>query len=189
LSFNTVATAQDYVLAEAAKPVLGKFGFILIIIAALVSTFSAINANLYSSSRINYELAEDEELPHEFTLIIKNEPIGVIITAILSLLIANLIPLESISGIGSIGFLTIFLIINISAFKLHKKIGGKITIFILGILINSFALGVLIIEQYRSNKSSVIYAFSLAIICFIFEYFYKKSNHILKEKMIKRSTN
>lgn len=186
LSFSTVATAEDYVLAEAAKPMLGQFGFILIIIAAMVSTFSAINATLYSSSRINYELAEDEELPHEFTLIIKNEPIGVIITAVLSLLIANFLPLSSISGIGSIGFLTVFLIINISALKMRSRIGGKSGVFIAGIALNAFALGTLIVETIQSNYWTVIYALILVVICFIFEYFYKKSNLKIKEKTIQR---
>ncbi|MBN2540568.1 MAG: amino acid permease [Bacilli bacterium] len=186
LSFGTVATAQDYVLAEAAKPVLGQFGFILIVVAALISTFSAINATLYGSSRINYELAVDDELPHEFTVIIKNEPIGVIITAVLALLIANLIPLASISGIGSIGFLSIFLMVNISAYRLRKRIGGKPWIYIGGILLTLIALGTLIYEQIQSDIMTIIYTAGLMAICFLLEFFYKKSEYELKEKAIKR---
>lgn len=186
LSFSNVASAEDYVLAEAAKPVLGQFGFVLIVIAALISTFSAINATLYSSSRINYELAEDEELPHEFTVILKNEPIGVIVTAILSLIIANFIPLASISGIGSIGFLVIFLIINIVAYKKRSEIGGKAWIYMIGILLNAFALGTLIVNQIQSNMMTIVYTTALVLLCFAFEYFYKKSGYILKEKLIVR---
>ncbi|HPJ23487.1 MAG TPA: APC family permease [Bacillota bacterium] len=188
VAFSTVATAQDYVLAEAARPVLGQVGFVLIVIAALISTFSAINATLYGSSRINYELAVDDELPHEFTVIIKNEPIGVIITAILALLIGNLIPLESISGIGSIGFLFIFLMINIGAYRLRNEIGGKSWIYILGILLNSIALFTLIYEQTTSNIQSIIITFGLIALCFIFEYFYKKYGHLPKEKLIRRAS-
>jgi hypothetical protein len=36
--------ARDYALAEAARPTLGQAGFILIAIAAMLSTASAINA-------------------------------------------------------------------------------------------------------------------------------------------------
>lgn len=53
LPFQKIATAQDYVLAEAAKPMLGKAGFTIITIAALISTFSAINASLYGGSRVD----------------------------------------------------------------------------------------------------------------------------------------
>ena len=37
LPFSVIATAQDYVLAEAAKPMLGKTGFTIITVAALIS--------------------------------------------------------------------------------------------------------------------------------------------------------
>ncbi len=187
LSFTTVSSAEDYVLAEAAKPVLGQFGFILIVIAAMISTFSAINATLYSSSRINYELAIDDELPHEFTVIIKNEPIGVIITAILALLIGNLISLESISGIGSIGFLSIFFMVNLSAYLLRKKIGGRVWIYLVGIILNLIALGILIFEQIQSNPITILYTLGLLTLCFLLEYFYKKSEYVIKEKVIQRN--
>ncbi|WP_240723645.1 APC family permease, partial [Flavobacterium sp. J27] len=39
LPFKQIAAAQDYVLAEAAKPMIGQVGFTIITIAALISTF------------------------------------------------------------------------------------------------------------------------------------------------------
>ena len=105
LSFDKIATSEDYVLAEAAKPFLGQAGFVIITIAALLSTFSAINATVYGGSRVNYELAEDEELPHELTGMLWNQPVGLMITSVLTLVIANSFDLESIATTGSIGFL------------------------------------------------------------------------------------
>ncbi len=67
LPFKEIANARDYVLAEAAKPMIGEIGFTIITIAALISTFSAINASLYGGSRVSYEIAEDDELPHQLT--------------------------------------------------------------------------------------------------------------------------
>ncbi len=49
LPFDKIAAAQDYVLAEAARPMLGQAGFGIITVAALISTFSAINASLRST--------------------------------------------------------------------------------------------------------------------------------------------
>ncbi|MCB0373874.1 MAG: amino acid permease, partial [Muricauda sp.] len=54
LAFDKIAQAQDYVLAEAAKPLLGQLGFTIITITALISTFSAINATVLGSGRVNY---------------------------------------------------------------------------------------------------------------------------------------
>jgi len=59
---------------------LGKIGFTVITIAALISTFSAINASLYGGSRVNYEIALEDELPKEFNCKLWNQPIGLMVT-------------------------------------------------------------------------------------------------------------
>jgi len=132
LPFSKIATAQDYVLAEASKPMLGNIGFTIITIAALISTFSAINASLYGGSRVSYEIAEDDELPHELTSKLWNEPIGLLITAAATLILVNTLNLESISTAGSIGFLLIFAIVNFVGLKLSKEINGAMIIPLLG---------------------------------------------------------
>lgn len=122
LPLSKIASAQDYVLAEAAKPMLGKIGFTIITIAALISTFSAINATLYGGSRVSYEIAEDDELPHELTSKLWGKPIGLFINTVLTLVIANTLNLESISTAGSVGFLVIFAMVNFVGFKLSKEV-------------------------------------------------------------------
>ncbi len=179
LPFSEIATAQDYVLAEAAKPMLGEMGFTIITIAALISTFSAINASLYGGSRVSYEIAEDDELPHELTSKLWNQPIGLFITSVVTLIIANSLNLESISTAGSVGFLLIFAMVNYVGFKLSKEIKGKRSIPLIGFLLCLVATGVLIIQQYSSNKTGVLIAIAIFIFCFIVEYIYKKveKNH------------
>ena len=67
LPFKEIADAQDYVLAKAAEPTLGKAGFSIITITALISTFSAINATVLGSGRVNYDIAQGNELPEYFS--------------------------------------------------------------------------------------------------------------------------
>jgi amino acid transporter len=174
LPFSEIATAQDYVLAEAAKPMLGNVGFTIITVAALISTFSAINASLYGGSKVSFELAEDDELPHELTHYLWNQPVGLIITAILTLVVTNTLELESISITGSIGFLLIFAIVNFTGFKLASSINGNKTIPFIGFLMCSIALMALMIQQYSTNKLGIFVAISVVLGCFIMEYIYKK---------------
>ena len=174
LPFGEIATAKDYVLAEAAKPMLGKIGFTIIAVAALISTFSAINASLYGGSRVSYEIAEDDELPRELTRKLWNQPIGLLITALSTLLIANTLDLESISTTGSVGFLLIFAIVNYTGFKLSKEVKGKKIIPFIGFLLCLVATIVLIIQQYSSNKTGVLVVVGLITLCFVAEYIYKK---------------
>ena len=175
LPFSQIATAQDYVLAEAAKPMLGAFGFTIITIAALISTFSAINASLYGGSRVSYEIAEDDELPHELTSMLWNHPVGLFITAAVTLIIANTLKLESISTAGSVGFLLIFAIVNFVGFKLSAETGGSKTVPLAGFILCSIALTVLIIQQFSTNKTGVIVSLGIIMSCFLMEYIFKKT--------------
>lgn len=130
LPFYEIAKAQDYVLAEAAKPMLGQVGFTIITVAALISTFSAINASLLGGSRVNYEIAEDDELPNHFLAKFWGQPIGLFITAVATLLLVNLLQLESISTAGSIGFILIFGIVNYAGYKLaDQQEATKLSLF------------------------------------------------------------
>ncbi|OMP30049.1 APC family permease [Mangrovimonas sp. DI 80] len=175
LPFQNIAEAQDYVLAEAAKPLLGQVGFTIITIAALISTFSAINASLYGGSRVNYEIAEDDELPHHFLAKFWNHPIGLLITSIATLILVNVLKLESISTAGSMGFLLIFGIVNLTGFRLAEDTGSNKFIPLIGFVLCMTALVVLIQQQYRTNLLGILISFGIIAGCFVMEYLFKRS--------------
>jgi amino acid transporter len=175
LPFKEIAKSQEYVLAEAAKPMLGQIGFTIITIAALISTFSAINASLYGGSRVSYEISEDDESPHELTGLFWNQPIGLLITAIATLVLVNTMKLDSISTAGSIGFLIIFAIVNSVGFKLSKDINGNKFIPLLGLILCIVALITLINQQISANITSIYISGGIILFCFISEAIYKKS--------------
>jgi amino acid transporter len=177
LPFDKIATAQDYVLAAAAKPMVGQIGFTIITIAALISTFSAINASLYGGSRVSFELAEDDELPHQLTSKLWNHPVGLMITAVLTLILVNTVKLESISTAGSAGFLLIFTFVNYTGFKLADSIKAHKAIPLTGFFLAFAALIILIAQQYSSNRTGVVLAITMMAICFFSEYVYKKMSH------------
>lgn len=175
LPFQQIADAEDYVLAQAAKPMLGQVGFTIITVAALISTFSAINASLYGGSKVNFEIAEDDELPHHFIAKLWNQPIGLLITSIATLILVNVLKLESISTAGSVGFLLIFAIVNWVGFKLSKEINGNKIIPLLGAALCFIALFVLIRQEISSNITGVIVAVGIILLCLVMEWLYKTS--------------
>ncbi len=175
LPFEEIANAEDYVLAEAAKPMLGQIGFTVITVAALISTFSAINASLYGGSRVSFEIAEDDELPQHLASKLWNQPIGLLITSISTLLMANLLKLESISTAGSVGFLLIFAIVNYVGFKLSKDIKALKSLTLIGFILCTVAMLTLIAQQFESNVVGVIVAVSIILFCFLMEWMYKRN--------------
>ncbi len=173
LSFSMISKSQDYVLAEAAKPFLGQTGFVIITIAALLSTFSAINATIYGSSRVNYELSEDDELPHEFTRMLWHQPVGLMVTSVLTLIVANTFNLESIATTGSIGFLVIFAMVNFVSARKSKEIHSSKSISYIGFGLCLIATLIMVFEHLNNNLTGTLIALGIVLFAFIVEIIYR----------------
>jgi len=169
----TLLQAKDYALAVAAEPALGHTGFVLVSSAALLSTFSAINATIYGNARLGYIIAKDGKLPKQL-MQSKNEVpfMGVLYTLAFSLLLANSIDLNEIAIIGSAGFLLIFFLVNISAYRLRKEINANIFILIISSLFTFVSLFILLYHTYTSNPNAVIIFMFFIIFSLVFELLY-----------------
>lgn len=175
LDFSDIATARDYALAEAAKPKFGQAGFTIISIAAMISTFSAVNATLLGGSRVNYMDAEDKELPQEFTRQLWGKPIGLALITVSTLLLANLAELESISTSGSAGFLLIFAMVNLVAFRKRSVIGANKVLTLMAFILCLAAFIILIVQQFQNNVTGIIIALGIFTVCFTGEWIYIKT--------------
>ena len=178
ISVGTVPEAQlleakDYALAIAAKPALGQIGFTIVAVAALLATFSAINATIYGNARLGYIIATEGELPRFLAKEKREIPfMGVVVTLGLSLLLANSIDLNAIAIIGSASFLLIFFIVNLSAFKLRKTIEAKTGILLFSIIATFLALVTLLYHTYASSPKAIIIFVSFIAISILFELLY-----------------
>lgn len=184
LSFDKIQKAQEYVLAEAAKPELGQIGFTIITLAAMISTFTAINSTLFGGSRVNYELGVDDELPHEFTKHFWNQPVGLLFTSAFTLLIANTLDLESISTSGSAGFLIIFAIVNLANVRLYKETASKRYISIAGFVMCSVAFLFLLKNQLTNNFWGMMISLGIIAASFAMEYIYKATEKKKKPESV-----
>jgi len=118
LPTDKVIAAKDYALAQAATPIFGRWGFNVVAIAALISTASSINANLFAVTNVTYQLAKDGELPAEFGKPIAHSQEGLIISGILVIVLSVLLDLTQIAVIGSISILFIQTITHIGHLRL-----------------------------------------------------------------------
>ena len=180
LSFEEAKTAQDYVLAKAAEPFFGEIGFVIIGIAALLSTASAINATIYGSGRTSYLIAKHGELPHSFEKQIKSGYEGMIIIALLSIIFTTLFDINNISVAGSIGFLIVFTLVNYANLKLYKETKANRFIAGVGALLGLIATMVLITYNLiHSPKSLITSGIVLSVVMlfsFIYYYIREKQN-------------
>ncbi|WP_435153591.1 APC family permease [Haladaptatus sp. DFWS20] len=123
---NLVAPAviqnnSETALAIAAKPFLGQIGFVLISVAALFSTGSAINATLFSSSRLLNRMVSEEYLPAQLSKSDDGEPVrALVVLGALTVGFTVFGSLDGISSFASLAFITIFGGVSYLAFR-HRN--------------------------------------------------------------------
>jgi amino acid transporter len=170
LPIAKIVDAKDYALAEAARPSLGQTGFLLIAIAAMLSTASAINATVYGAARLSYVIAKDGELPNVLERKAWGKPIeGLLITSGVTLLIANLSDLSSMSTMGSAGFLLIFAGVNGANVVLADDTQSKSWLSLIGVGLCLGALGSLLWQTANSSPGQLWVLFIMIGAAFFIE--------------------
>ena len=151
---------QEYVLAVAARPLLGEAGFVLIGIAALLSTASAINATLFGAARLAMVMASEHALPRIFSLRERRRPIPYVSLLVLSALAAGFAlaaPLSVISSFASATFLLIFAGVNFAALKLARRIAIHPLIPLTGGVLATLSFGFLLWHSWQADRASFIW--------------------------------
>ncbi len=173
----------EYALAEAARPFLGQAGFVLIGIAALFSTASAINATLFGTARLGVEMARHKELPHVFSLRRQQNNIPwaslLIITGI-TLFFVNAADLTIISSFASSTFLMIFFAINLSAWRLRGEIGIRPLWPLTAMLLSGLSWGVLIFWLWHGDPHAFYWLVSFYGAVMISEFAFSKRRLLFK---------
>lgn len=176
-----IVAAQDYALAEAARPFLGTIGFTLIAVAAMLSTASAINATLYGAARLSYCIARDGELPAELERKVWGQPIeGLLITASLTLVVANTFDLTSIATLGSAGFLLIFAAVNAANARHAPHTGSRAWISIIGTAACLVALGALVWQTSVTAPAKLWVLLAMVVLALVIEGGYRLAKRELR---------
>lgn len=103
---------------------MGKIGRVIFLIGGLFSTMSALNATIYSSSRVSFAMGRDHNLPGIFAKIHpkKRTPhMAIFISGIFIALMAVTLPIEDIASATDAMFLLLFVFVNIAVIKLRKN--------------------------------------------------------------------
>ena len=175
LPLSALIDARDYALAEAARPAFGPAGFVMIGVAAMLSTASAINATLYGSARVTYIIAKSRELPAQLGRPIWNQPLeGLLITAASTIVLANVLNLDKISTMGSAGFLVIFAVVNLAEARTASQRGSAPWISIMAATACAAALAALVA---KSTPGAVSVLIAMVALAFAIEATFRRVTH------------
>jgi amino acid transporter len=121
-------------IAEAARPALGDAGFTIMAVAALLATAGSTNATLFASKNLTAELAQIGQFPPFFGPRSRLGPhAGLLISAGLVLVIANLVDLSAIASVGSACSLTVFLLVGVAWYRRRPETGANLLLILLGL--------------------------------------------------------
>ncbi len=112
-----VAAAEQFVVG----------GAIVILIGGLLSTLSALNATIYSSSRVAFAMARDASLPRMLASVHKTQATPHVAIGVSTLIIigmAVLLPIEDVAASTGVLFLLMFAGVNVALIRLRKSHPG-----------------------------------------------------------------
>jgi len=140
----------DLAIIKAGGDLLGAGGIILMLVGGLLSTTSALNATVYSSSRVSFAMGRDGNLPTTLGGVHRKRRTpgnAVIYSGIIIAVMAITLPIEEIATSAGVMFLLLFIIANMSLISLRKKrpdldrgyrVPFSPVIPLIGILLNMF---------------------------------------------------
>jgi amino acid transporter/nucleotide-binding universal stress UspA family protein len=122
-SWQFLGENQETALVDVAKTFFPGGG-LMILIGGLLSTVSALNATIYSSSRVSLAMGRDRNLPAFFGKVhaVRKTPHGAIAgSAVLIAFMAVALPIETVASAANIMFLLLFIQVQAVLIVLRRK--------------------------------------------------------------------
>ena len=169
VSVDELKTSGATLVAVAARSAFGEIGFITLLISAIVATVTCLNGGLFGVTSITFTLAEYGQLPSRFMREIRASTRGLTISALLALLMVNLLSLTTVASLGSATSLLVYTLVNFGALRLVKKKGVHRLLMVLSIVACLFAILVWILYTLKTSPGSFSIFISFLFIAFISE--------------------
>jgi amino acid transporter len=162
-------------IAEAARPALGDAGFTMMAIAALLATASSVNATLYASGGLTGMLAQVGQFPTFFGPGTRLGPhSGLLITAAIVLVVANLVDLSAIASVGSACALMIFLLVGIAGYLRRADTGSQAVIVLAAIAMTAIVLVFFAVDTVRNAPETFVAIVVIALLAVVLDLVWKR---------------
>ncbi len=157
LGVDKLIAAKEYALAEAARPVLGEYGVVLVGIAALMATSSAINATVFGASRMMAQMALEQRMPKAFAHRNARRAPNMAIYALIACsgLFTLAGGLTVIAAFSSMTFLLVSIGVSAANLKLHRRSRSKPALIVLGLLLMGITVALLVVHLWLHSRTDL----------------------------------
>ncbi|MFB6356474.1 MAG: APC family permease, partial [bacterium] len=173
---------EEVALAEAVSkiPYLEGAGFTLVILSALKSTSSGINATLFGASRLAHRVATEKDLPRVFSF--RNSrgiPVySLVIMGTITAIFTAVGSLKTITEFGSVAFLLADAAANYTGLITADETDANPLIPALGLGGTLIALPILIYHLYVHQVQILFYIGGIFLVVAILEFIYMERNEL-----------
>ena len=170
LSLEEIITAKDYALAEAAGPTLGRTGFYLTVLLAIVATSSGLIASIFAVSRMLAMLTEMKLIPHShFGMPGAIRDHTLIYTVVIASFLTVFFDLSRIASLGAFFYLVMDIIIHWGVFRyLRRDIGAAGSILLSAIALDIVVLAAFAALKWQSDPLIVLVSIGMMAVVFAF---------------------
>ncbi len=165
LSLNKILLYKENAIAEAAKPFLGSFGFLLLSIAAIISITTSLNATLFSGGNLAQKIETLNKKSKHF------RTKALLATSILGFLFSIFFNILSIASMINTFLIIIYILVIYSHIKNIKTIGGNFFIVYSSFFSALTLLLLLVYYQYKTNIHSLYTLILLLFLTLLIEYY------------------
>lgn len=179
--FGTLTVAEvvehgETAIAEAARPTLGDAGFVMMAIAALLATSSSVNATIYASGGLTASLAEIGQFPTFFGRGSRlGRHAGLLITAGIVLVVANLVNLSAIASVGSATALVVFLLVGVAGYRRRAETGANAGIVLAAVGLTAVVLAFFAVDTFRNAPETFAAIVVLTVLAVLLDALWKRS--------------
>jgi amino acid transporter len=162
-------------IAEAARPSLGEAGFTIMSVAALLATAGATNATLFGASNLTASLAEIGQFPPFLGRGSRlGRHAGLLVTAALVLLIANVVDLSAIASVGSACSLLVFMLVGVAGYRVRAETGANGAVVIAGMAATAVVLGFFVVDTLHNAPETFAAIVAIAALAVVLDAVWKR---------------
>ncbi len=155
---DVLAANAENMLGAAAKIIAGSIGSKVIALAALLACAAAVNASIFTASRILTSVVSDHPASNMMRLALGQQPHRpLLLSAGIVILLILYFPLVAVGKMASMAFLLFFSATMLGHLRIYRQTGARPWVLWLGALINFLLFTFLFVDGLRIAPETIVF--------------------------------
>jgi amino acid transporter len=176
LTLPAMDASQGHVLSDAGQQIIGRVGFVVVGVAALLATAFGVNATMFGDANLAYMVSKSGELRVDFARgVWRGGTGGLFIAAALTAAFVLFFPLAAVGQMASLAFLIVYGTVSLGHLRVYRETGAKRWLLVLAVVLNLALFALLLGYTIHTGPASTwITLLAVLVLSFVFEVVYRR---------------